>query len=307
MKKYNNYYYTIAFISALLLTAASCKNEDASPTIIENDLSPITQRLMDSTDLINDVFWDTTFMVAPGVEETDIHYLSMKGLTMRMFLFKVDLKEEGVSLNPLTPYGSSGFGMQTIPEMMNWLEIPGKKVVAGVNADFFNMSTGEPRGIVYLHGEAIKEVPLAGRSFFGVDKNGKLLIAHSDDLEEYKDQIYDGLGAGDLLVRDYALAPISNQEDIHPRTAVGITDNQIVYFMVVDGRQFDYSNGLTLPEMASLFMALEVKDATNLDGGGSSTFVTQHSLADVFHIRNRPSDGSPRPVGNGWAVMVDEN
>ncbi|UCS92104.1 phosphodiester glycosidase family protein [Echinicola marina] len=305
MTKNIKYYYSLFLLAVLSMITVSCENEDVQPSIIEEELSAITQRLMDSTSLVSNVFWDSTFMVAPGVEETDIHYLSMKGLSMRMFVFKVDLKEDGVELNALMPYGSKAYGMQAIPEMMTYMEVPGKKVVGAVNADFFNTSTGVPRGIVVLDGEVIKSSALLA-SFFGVDKNGKPVIGLSEDFEQYKEELQFGLGAGDILVKDYDLAPISST-DIHPRTGVGLTDNQEVYFIVVDGRDFDYSNGLALSELAEIFKALGVKDATNIDGGGSSTFVTLHSLSDVFHVRNKPSDGSPRAVANGWAILVNEN
>ncbi|MBD8489153.1 phosphodiester glycosidase family protein [Echinicola sp. CAU 1574] len=305
MTKNIKYYYSLFLLTVLTMTTVSCENEDVQPSIIEEEISSITQRLMDSTGLVSNVFWDTTFVVAPGVEETDIHYLSMKGLSMRMFVFKIDLKENGVELNAMMPYGSKGYGMQSIPAMLEYVEVPGKKVVGAVNSDFFNMTTGEPRGIVVLDGEVIKNTAMLD-SFFGIYKNGKPVIGLSDDFEQYEADLQFGLGAGDLLVRDYDLAPLSNPE-IHPRTGVGFTDLDEVYFIVVDGRDFDYSNGLTLSELAEMFKALGVKDATNLDGGGSSTFVTLHSLSDVFHIRNKPSDGSPRPVGNGWAILVNEN
>ncbi|WP_200978262.1 phosphodiester glycosidase family protein [Echinicola sp. 20G] len=298
-------YFPFYVFAVLIMLSISCTNEDEELSIIEDELSPITQRLIDSTDLVSNVFWDTTFTVAPGVEETDIHYLSMKGLSMKMFVFKVDLKEEGVELKAVMPYGSNGFGMQPIPEMVSYVDVPGKKVVGAVNSDFFNMNTGEPRGIVVLDGEVVKNSAMLD-SFFGIDKNGKPLIEQADDFGLYEEELLFGLGAGDILVKDYGLAPISNA-DIHPRTGVGFTDLQEVYFIVVDGRDFDYSNGFGLSEFAEVFKALDVKDATNLDGGGSSTFVTLHSLSDVFHVRNKPSDGSPRPVANGWAILVNEN
>lgn len=80
MKKYINYYYSILMAGSLMLMAASCKNEDAQPAVLDKDLAPITQRMVDSTELVSEVFWDTTFMVAPGVEETDIHYLGYMSL-----------------------------------------------------------------------------------------------------------------------------------------------------------------------------------------------------------------------------------
>nr|WP_258168848.1 phosphodiester glycosidase family protein [Paenibacillus sp. AR247] len=42
-------------------------------------------------------------------------------------------------------------------------------------------------------------------------------------------------------------------------------------FVVVDGRQQNYSRGMTLNEFANLFEDLGATEAYNLDGGGSST------------------------------------
>ena len=57
----------------------------------------------------------------------------------------------------------------------------------------------------------------------------------------------------------------------HPRAALGIDDHRIVA-VVCDGRADDES-GLTLPELAALMVSLGVRDAINLDGGGSATLI----------------------------------
>lgn len=47
-------------------------------------------------------------------------------------------------------------------------------------------------------------------------------------------------------------------------------------------------------------------DAVNYDGGGSSTMVLRdedEKAKASFIVRNRPSDGSPRAVGNGLAIV----
>lgn len=308
MNRYIKKYYSILALAAVI-GVAGCEEED-EPVVATRDYAPVTQALVDNSELVGTVFWDTTFVVAPGVEETDIHYVSMKGHPMHVFILKVDLNQEGVELSAMTPYASTSFGMQSVPVMMEWIDEPGKKVVAGFNADFFNMTSGLPRGVVHLDGAIIKDIPMAGRSVVGINNSGQPVIVHSDDYPTVKNDLFDALGAGDILVRDYVPTPIPSQTSLvepEPRTAVGFTENKEVYFVVVDGREFQYSNGMTLPEVAELFVALGVKDATNLDGGGSSSFVTLHSVADVWHVRNRPSDGSPRPVGNGWAVLVNEN
>lgn len=55
----------------------------------------------------------------------------------------------------------------------------------------------------------------------------------------------------------------------HPRTLWG-SDGSKVYWVVVDGRDPWHSRGVTLHELRSVAKRLGIKDAVNLDGGGSS-------------------------------------
>lgn len=52
--------------------------------------------------------------------------------------------------------------------------------------------------------------------------------------------------------------------------------------------------------------ALGCSWAVNFDGGGSTELIVRHPSADVFQIRNRPTDGAERPVVNTWTVCVNE-
>ena len=56
----------------------------------------------------------------------------------------------------------------------------------------------------------------------------------------------------------------------NPRTAIGLVDANHFVFVVSDGRT-DESEGLSLYELATFMQSLGVKEAYNLDGGGSST------------------------------------
>jgi len=71
---------------------------------------------------------------------------------------------------------------------------------------------------------------------------------------------------------------------------------------VVDGRQPEWSIGMTLPELADLMISLGAEAAINLDGGGSSSFVFR--MPDGREITNRPSDGRWRPVGSSLGVYL---
>ena len=57
----------------------------------------------------------------------------------------------------------------------------------------------------------------------------------------------------------------------HPRTALGTDEKgQILWLVVVDGRQRRYSEGMNMHELASVMKELGCWTATNMDGGGSS-------------------------------------
>ena len=89
----------------------------------------------------------------------------------------------------------------------------------------------------------------------------------------------------------------------HPRTAAGVSaDGRTLWLVAADGRQPGYSVGLTLPELADLFISLGADDALNLDGGGSTAFVQR--TPEGSWITNRPSGGSFRPVANHLGVRV---
>lgn len=99
-------------------------------------------------------------------------------------------------------------------------------------------------------------------------------------------------GSGHIILRNGQLTNINNL-DVHPRTFMGISqDGRYVYSVVADGRS-QTSAGINLDDQGRVLQWLGAWHGINLDGGGSSCMIVN----DV--IRNRPSDGSERAVGNG--------
>jgi exopolysaccharide biosynthesis protein len=86
----------------------------------------------------------------------------------------------------------------------------------------------------------------------------------------------------------------------HPRTAVGWND-QVIYLAQVDGRQKDWSVGMTADELAEYLLKLGCTEAINLDGGGSSC------LWFAGQIRNHPCDGFERSVANSLIVFDQQS
>ena len=83
-----------------------------------------------------------------------------------------------------------------------------------------------------------------------------------------------------------------------PRTALGYNADTL-FLVVADGRQPQYSTGLTLYELASILIELGATEAINLDGGSSSTFVVNDAVI------NKPSGQQERDVLN--AVFITED
>ena len=94
------------------------------------------------------------------------------------------------------------------------------------------------------------------------------------------------------------LQPLTFTDVRHPRTLIGIDRRGAVWLVAIDGRQPTHSVGMTFAELLVLCERLDLVDALNLDGGGSTTMVAKGAIV------NRPSDAAgPRPVSDAIVVV----
>ena len=77
------------------------------------------------------------------------------------------------------------------------------------------------------------------------------------------------VGAEKRLITDGQI-PAFTDTGRAPRTAIGVRDDGSVVLYTVDGRQSDYSMGMTYAELAERMQDLGCRDAVNLDGGDST-------------------------------------
>ncbi len=75
----------------------------------------------------------------------------------------------------------------------------------------------------------------------------------------------------------------------NPRTALGYFEPSHYAFVVVDGRQPGYSNGMTLAQLASLFEELGCRAAYNLDGGQTSAMTFGGQMVSRPYRGGRPT------------------
>jgi exopolysaccharide biosynthesis protein len=93
-----------------------------------------------------------------------------------------------------------------------------------------------------------------------------------------------------------------------PRTAIGLNKlGRWLIFMVIDGRQPGFSEGLTFPELAELLKSYGVYTGVNMDGGGSSAMAIR-GVDGKPRILNSPIDenipGKERGVANHLGLFV---
>jgi len=127
--------------------------------------------------------------------------------------------------------------------------------------------------------------------------------------EEHFEQARDVVNGAGLLIRDgvkmsdwllkESLQPATFTDVKHPRTLIGIDRKGMLWLVAIDGRQPDYSMGMTFKDLLALCDRLDLVNALNLDGGGSTTMVAAGALV------NKPSDVTgPRPVSDALVVRA---
>jgi len=95
-----------------------------------------------------------------------------------------------------------------------------------------------------------------------------------------------GFNGQPMLVRESRVVPSAHEgpeQERHPRTGVGLTQNGSALFVTVDGRRAT-AVGMTIREFAVFMRSMGAVWAVNLDGGASSTMVVRGK------VKNSPSD-----------------
>ena len=306
----------LIYDSALLLLGCllwtACNNdEDLTVFSTEGAKTELGQQIIAGSDgYVGQYFSDSTYTLAPGVQALEMKILSATGLAVKMFVLEVDLKEAHLTMKASSPNeeGKLKTKQQMTLQALAY-DKPGSRVLAAVNGDFF-AKDGTPQGIYYRNGTCLKGTMTDNVcTFFAITKNKKAIIGSYDEYDSYKEDIQEAVGGRVRLMTNGNVLP-QTVTALEPRTAIGVTDDNVVYILVADGRNFWYSNGMRYAEMGAVMKALGAKNAINLDGGGSSTFIIRKIAGfedGRFAIRNWPYDngGVEREVANGLLVVID--
>ncbi len=178
-----------------------------------------------------------------------------------------------------------------------------KQAVLAINAGGFRTDAqGQlvPLGITVVDGQVRTFSNSTSLSFVGFNQQGRLVggnIATPEQLQQMG--ILQGASFLPTLLQGGQKLPIPAEwaRKKHPRTLIGHFSNGDLLFIVIDGRRKGWSEGVTLEEAQNKLLDFKVRDAYNLDGGGSSVFYYNGK------VLNRPSDGKERPVSTNIVIL----
>ncbi|MBA8924942.1 hypothetical protein BC739_002141 [Kutzneria viridogrisea] len=111
------------------------------------------------------------------------------------------------------------------------------------------------------------------------------------------------MGARDVLVRAGVADQTLDDTSVNPETAIGFSqDGKHMMLVVIDGRSA-VSKGVTERQLARWMQQRGAYEAVVVDGGGSSELISRDAGGTSTSVRNVPSDGVERPVGNGIGLF----
>ena len=202
------------------------------------------------------------------------------------------------------------------PEKLSRLSATAKSVNGdfGVNAGYWDVRIDKPSTFVKLNGKQIS----ATADFEKERVDGlvclgkkKVVIDHCKAGEErtYAKRYKNILASGPVLIDEgkqvdhdaYTKGMVDNAggkpvgafytyTQRHPRTAMGADKKGNVYLIVVDGRSAGNAEGVTIAEFTKICAWLGMRDAINLDGGGSSSMWTAEEGTVSYPCRNKKFD-----------------
>lgn len=218
----------------------------------------------------------------------DIKLYSFNERNYKAYALKVDLKSDKAMQMVL--------GQDKVGGSETTLEAASRYgATAGVNAGGFadDSRSGRryPLSTTMYNGKYVYgfEPTFADLAFIGLSKDRKLIggkFTRQADLDKLNPNF--GATFVPILLQNGNKQAIPQQwltsPARAPRTVVGNFKNDQLLFLVTDGYDEKGNSGATLTELQDKLLSLGVKDAYNLDGGGSSSLIYEGQVI------NRPSD-----------------
>lgn len=277
----NSLYYT--YIPIILFTIASlggCRVKTAGQLTERATFQPA--ELLSDFEAIKATAWSDSLLTT-GVVWKHHHFNNLFSSNQVVNVLDINLSKSNIRID--IPHVTEGFIKTSRAAVQNG-------AVAAINGSYFNTKTGGSTVFFKKDGVIVKNTD---ESFTHYRENGAFAISKENHptiikrpLSGWENADFKTiLSSGPLLIYDNEMI---EQEQTpfnlnrHPRTAVGVTRDNHLIAVVVDGRNAQ-SQGMNIQELSVLMKALGCVAALNLDGGGSSTMWIKNK-----GVVNHPSD-----------------
>ncbi|WP_433895831.1 phosphodiester glycosidase family protein [Sphingobacterium mizutaii] len=255
---------TLLYYFLFIFLFISCSKEDEGRQL-PYDYSQ--EQAVGLDELLAKTEWKTT-QIKDGIVWKYFHFPQLFESKQYINIFEIDLtKSPSIDI----PHVKSGF-LKTSAAAVQ------ANAMVAINGSYFNTSKGGSTVFFKYAGDIINQTV---NGFDSHRENAALIVDATG-----KPRIIQKPSSGwSSVAEPFALAggPLmivngEEQEQLnvdfntarHPRTAIGITADQKMILLVVDGRS-SQSQGLNIIQLSSLMKALGCISAANFDGGGSST------------------------------------
>ncbi len=179
--------------------------------------------------------------------------------------------------------------------------------VAGINGGGFqdganyDSNGGTPAGLLIENSQIVYplEIDDTVYNMIGINDGGALVLRHCTAQWALDNNIVSAVSFAPFLVvnGEGLIKNGSGGWGIAPRTAIGQRKTGEFLFLVIDGRQADWSIGCDLDVLQEVMLAEDAYNAAMLDGGSSTAMVYAGEYI------NRPSLGHERWINNSFVVM----
>ncbi|XP_068997176.1 N-acetylglucosamine-1-phosphodiester alpha-N-acetylglucosaminidase [Embiotoca jacksoni] len=238
--------------------------------------------------------WPSSNHSGGPVAESTVFVSDMLGSSTWVYGHMTVVHDPLRTVSVLEPGGPGGCNMNLRVSVKETAEAAG--CLYAQNAGFFNTKSGACLGNVVNDGKMVQDSGGVQNAQFGIRRDGSLVFGYLSQ-EEVLDQsnpfvqLVSGvvwlLRNGEVYINQSLQAECDKTQEtgrfrsfvdvVSARTAVGHDAEGRLILFHIDGQTG--KRGMSLWEMAVFLKKYRVINAINLDGGGSSTFVVNGSLA----------------------------
>lgn len=274
------------------------KNEDklnSETEVSENENSDVSEK--NEPESSSDTYIDEGYKML----EDGLYLKEVSGLTWRGYVMLI-VDPLRVKLVDTSMQYSCGENVMTMTSNAG--------AVAGINGGGFqdgvnyDSNGGMPSGLLIEDSKIVYPFTIDETVYnlIGINDEGALVLRHCTAGWAIDNNIVSAVSFAPFIVvnGEGLIKEGSGGWGIAPRTAIGQRETGEMLFLVIDGRQADWSIGCDIDVLQEVMLEENAYNAAMLDGGSSTAMVYDGNYV------NRPSLGHERWINNAFVVMPTE-